>query len=91
VLGFTTLIYKMGLLTGGISIVVDRNSFLTVQPNLLNCCEVCAERRRDIGLCGTRFQRGHSLSPLIVSPRVTGKVERLEWFLRIVDEGMSWV
>ena len=37
VLGFTTLIYKMGLLTGGISIVVDRNSLFnrSTQPTEL--------------------------------------------------------
>ena len=36
VLGFTVSIYKTVLLKGSHSIVFDRDSLLTVQPNLLN-------------------------------------------------------
>ncbi len=37
VLDFTIFIYKTEILTGGNPIAVDRDSLLTVQPNLLNC------------------------------------------------------
>ena len=68
-LGFTTLIYKMGLLTGGISIVVDRNSLFnrSTQPT------------------------ESSAYPWVSGVCTASKVERLERFLRIVDEGMPGV
>ena len=46
----------------------------------------------DLQAQGLMLLHSTSLATCVtVSPRVTGKVERLERFLRIVDEGMSWV